>query len=67
MITYDHPFWETLNKKDLSTYDLIYKEGLSANTIHRMKHGEAITTKTLNELCSILHCSVSDILKYIED
>ena len=66
MITYD-PFWETLNKKDLSTYDLIYKEGLSANTIHRMKHGEAITTKTLNELCSILHCSVSDILKYIED
>ena len=66
MITYE-PFWETLNKRNMSTYDLIYKEGLSSNTIHRMKHGEAITTKTLNELCSILHCSVSDILKYIED
>ena len=66
MISYK-PFWETLNKRNISTYDLIYKEGLSSNTIHRMKHGEAITTKTLNELCSILHCSVSDIIVYEEE
>ena len=66
MISYK-PFWETLNKRNISTYDLIYKEGLSSNTIHRMKHGEAITTKTLNKLCSILHCSVSDIIVYEEE
>jgi len=63
MISYE-PLWATLNRRNMSTYDLIYKYGLSANTIHRMKHGEVITTKTLNELCFILNCTVDDILVY---
>lgn len=66
MISY-RPFWETLASRQMSTYDLIFKQGLSANTVHRIKHNEAITTKTLNELCFILHCPVSDIIEYIED
>ena len=57
MISYK-PLWETLNKRDMSTYDLIYKQGLSANTIYRMKQGKAVTTNTINELCSILSCRV---------
>ena len=63
MISYE-PFWRTLLARNMTTYDLIYKQGLSANTIHRIKHGQAITTKTLNELCEILDCSVADILQY---
>ena len=65
MISYE-PLWKTLNRKDMSTYDLIFGHGLSANTIHRMKIGKDITTKTLNELCFILKCPVSDILEYLE-
>ena len=65
MISYE-PFWNTLNSRDMSTYDLIYRLGLSANTVHSMKSGKVITTKTLNELCFILKCSVSDILEYRE-
>ena len=65
MITYD-PLWKTLNDKNMSTYDLIYKYGLSANTIHRIKNGKAVTTNTLNELCFILKCSVSDLIEYQE-
>lgn len=65
MISYA-PFWATLNKKAISTYDLIYKHGLSANTVHRLKNGKNITTKTLNELCFILQCTVSDIIEYTE-
>ncbi|MBR0226994.1 MAG: helix-turn-helix domain-containing protein [Clostridia bacterium] len=65
MITYE-PLWKTLNERDMSTYDLIFKHGLSANTIHRMKVGKAITTTTLNELCFILHCAVADIIEYRE-
>lgn len=65
MITYD-PFWKTLNDRNMSTYDLIYKCGLSANTIHRIKNGKAVTTTTLNELCFILKCSVSDLIEYRE-
>lgn len=66
MITYQ-PLWKTLNQRNLSTYDLIFKQGISANTIHRMKHGEPITTKTLNELCTILNCEVSDVLEFRRD
>ena len=65
MITYD-PLWKTLNDRNMSTYDLIYKHGLSANTIHRIKNGKAITTSTLNELCFILKCSVSELIEYRE-
>lgn len=65
MISY-RPFWETLAARNMSTYDLIFKQGLSANTIYRIRRNEAITTKTLNELCFILHCPVSDIIEYLE-
>lgn len=66
MISYD-PFYNTLLKKNITEYELIFKQGISANTLHRMKHEEAITTKTLDTLCSILDCEVEDILKYKPD
>lgn len=66
MISY-RPFYETLFKKGITEYQLIFKQGLSANTLHRMKHGEAISTKTLNVLCEILQCTVSEIIEYVPD
>lgn len=66
MISY-RPFYETLYKKGITEYQLIFKQGLSANTLHRMKHGEAISTKTLNTLCEILECCVSDVIEYVPD
>lgn len=66
MISYQ-PFYATLLKKGVTEYQLIYKQGLSANTIHRIKHGEAISTKTLDVLCFILQCDVQDIICYRED
>jgi len=64
MISYK-PFYETLFRRGMTEYALIYKHGLPANTLHRMKHGEAITTRTLDALCSILACRVEDILEYV--
>lgn len=61
------PFWETLNRRDISTYELIYRQGVSANTIYRMKRSMPITTKTLNDLCFILNCEVSDVIEYVRD
>ena len=66
MISYA-PFYKTLIKKNISEYHLIYKHGLSANTLHRMKHGHNITLKTLDTLCFILNCDVNDIIEYIPD
>ena len=63
MISYK-PFYETLFKKGITEYYLIFKQGFSANTLHRMKKGEAINTKTLDALCYVLDCEVSDIIKF---
>lgn len=63
MISYE-PFFNTLLTKNITEYHLIFKEGLSANTIHRMKKGLPITTKTIDVLCYILDCEVSDIIAH---
>jgi DNA-binding Xre family transcriptional regulator len=64
MISYK-PLYKTLLDKGLTEYHLIYKHGFSAHILHRMKHGNAITTKTLDTLCTILECDVCDILEYL--
>ena len=66
MISYK-PFYDTLLKKGITEYELIYKHGISSNTINRMKHGKPITTSTLDVLCFILNCEVQEILVYEED
>lgn len=63
MISYS-PFYDTLLKKGITEYHLIFKEGFSANTLYRMKKGEAISTKTLDALCYVLDCRVEDVLRF---
>ena len=63
MISYQ-PMFQTMKEKGVTEYSLIYKQGLSANTIHRIKKGLPITTQTLDTLCYILDCEVEDILKH---
>lgn len=66
MISYK-PFYQTLFQKGITEYNLIYKQGFSANTLFRMKKGEAISTKTLDSLCYALDCKVEDILCFIKE
>lgn len=63
MISYK-PFFDTLKKKNISTYTLIYKYGISSATIDRIKKGGGITTAKLNDLCKILDCNVEDIIVF---
>ena len=66
MISYK-PFFDTLNKKNVTTYTLIYKYGISSATIDRIKKGGGITTTKINDLCKILDCNIEDIIVYIKD
>ena len=66
MISYE-PFFKTLKSKNITTYTLIYKYGISSATIDRIKKGGGITTAKLNDLCEILNCNVQDIIKYVND
>ena len=66
MISYA-PFYETLFQKNITEYHLIYKQGFSANTLHRIKQGKAISTKTLDALCDALDCDVEDISRFVKE
>lgn len=64
MISYE-PFWKTLQERKISTYKLIYEEGILPDTIQRLRRGQTITTKTINTLCTVLECHISDIMEFI--
>ena len=66
MITYE-PFYNTLKEKNLSTYKLINQYNISRSLLDRLKHNKPISTVTLNDLCNILQCGVSDIITHIPD
>lgn len=61
MISYQ-PLFATMKEKNITEYNLIYKQGMSANTVHRIKKGLSITTETLDTLCYIFDCAVEDII-----
>ncbi len=65
MISYD-PLFRTMNEKGITSYRLI-KMGFSRSTYYAMKHGENISTHTVDQLCRLLKCNISDIMEYIED
>lgn len=64
MISYT-PFWETLKASDESAYTLIKTHHLSSSTIDKLRKDKPLNTTTINDLCRILDCNVSDIMTYI--
>jgi len=66
MITFD-PLWQTLKDKGISQYALIKDYGFSTGTLDALRQNRSITLNTLNDICSILHCEVSDVIKFTED
>ena len=66
MISYA-PLWETMKKRGATTYTLQYKGGISSSTIRRLKAGESVSTNTLESLCKILDCTLSEVMEYLPD
>lgn len=64
MIIYT-PFWETLKKSPESTYTLIHKHNISSSTLDRLRKNKPLSTTTLDDLCNILECDISDIAQHI--
>ena len=64
MIDYS-PFWNTLEQSSENWYTLTNKYHISHSTLHRLKHNKDVSNKTLNDLCRILECNISDIVQYV--
>ena len=65
MITYTN-LWTTLKKQNISQYKLC-NLGISHSTLNRLKKNQPVSTETINKLCAILKCDISDIMTYSDD
>lgn len=63
MIVFDG-LWKVLKEKGISQYKLIKEFHISTGQLDRLRKNENVSTYTLNTLCEILDCQLSDIAKY---
>lgn len=66
MITYT-PLWETMRDKGISQYKMIKEFNFSAGQLSRLRKNAYVSTHTIETLCKILDCDVSDIMCYEKD
>lgn len=63
MISYA-PLHKTMQQRKATTYTL-QTHGVSSSSIRRIKSGDSISTNTIDILCEILNCSVTDVIEYL--
>ncbi|MFR1888411.1 MAG: helix-turn-helix domain-containing protein [Anaerostipes caccae] len=66
MIKFDK-LWKTMNEKGITVYDLYTHYNVSRSQINRLKHNQNVQTNTLDRLCNILKCNLSDIAEHVHD
>lgn len=66
MIVFDN-LWATMEKKNISTYQLREQCAIDSKTIRRLRANENVETKTLNKLCTALNCELRDIAEFKSD
>lgn len=66
MIKYD-VLWKTMKKKGISQYKLIVEYNVSRGLLDRLKKNEGVTTHTIDMLCDILDCGITDVVEYTKE
>lgn len=62
---YDYsPLWQTMREMGITTYRLI-KEGIDKKTLSNLQHNKNVTVLTLEKLCTILNCSVENVVRIV--
>lgn len=66
MISY-RPLFNTMRRKNVTSYTLTVKMEFSRSKYQNIKSGNGCSFATLDELCQLLDCEVSDIIEYVPD
>lgn len=61
------PLWRTMAEREVTTYTLRFKHGMSHATVQRLQANMPVSTHTLNRLCTILGCPLGDVAEYVPD
>ena len=64
MISYA-PLFETMKKRGVTSYQL-ERMGFSRATYYSIKQGNSVSTNTIDQLCTLLHCTVGEVMEFIE-
>ena len=56
-----------MKKRNMTTYTLRFRFGLSHATVQRLQDDLPVTTHTLNKLCQNLNCRLEDVAEYVPD
>ena len=65
VISYE-PLFRTMKEKGITSYRL-FKMGFPQSNYYAMKHGENVSTNTINELCILLECEISDVMEFLPE
>ena len=66
MISYA-PLWETMKRKNATTYTLQVKGEISSSTVRRLQANDAVSINSLVALCRLLDGERDDIIAYLPD
>lgn len=66
MIRYDK-LWHTMKERGISQYDLYHRFHISRSQIHLLRKNENVQVNTLDRLCNILNCELSDVATHFPD
>lgn len=65
MISYA-PLFRTMKEKHITSYRL-QKSGFSRATYYSIQQGNSVSTNTINQLCKLLKCDITDVIEYIDE
>jgi len=65
VISYE-PLFRIMREKGITSYRL-FKMGFPQSNYYAMKHGENVSTNTINELCILLECEISDVMEFLPE
>lgn len=61
------PLWKTLEKKNITQYQLIHKYNFSTGTLDALRKNKSVTLNTLHDLCSIIDCDITDVVEFTKE
>ncbi len=65
MTSYE-PLFQTMKEKSITSYQLA-KMGFPISNYHALRRGKNVSTHTIDTLCAILDCNVSDVMEFMRE
>ena len=61
------PLWKLLIDRDMTRSQLRELAGISTRALAKLGKNEDVSTDVLRKICSVLDCSLSDIVEFTTD